>query len=266
MSRLSLMIGLLAAGMILGGCASTPWTPPKIGPWGWVNPSFDNPSTAKTPPPDNIVKKLPATQPNNQTNAQAMLEIMDELRQIGALDPAAENKLIEDLKQTDPTLWPLVMQQFRAAIAYKRRLAERDAMAANDIHSNKSYSSTNSSLNAVAANLPGNSDTIPRAGKGLSPLPIPNPAQAATAQASTVSPVNNPVTVDQSSDSRSVQKAVDEQPADKPANPVISTSYNTTTLTKPADWKEYLLSSIKALESSASSDPKTTEEQAQQAR
>ena len=54
---------------------------------------------------------------------------MEELRQLGTLDPAAQNKLMEDLKQTDPALWPLVMQQFRAAIAYKRRAAQRESMA-----------------------------------------------------------------------------------------------------------------------------------------
>ena len=52
---------------------------------------------------------------------------MEELRQLGTLDPAAQNKLMEDLKQTDPALWPLVMQQFRAAIAYKRQAAEQEA-------------------------------------------------------------------------------------------------------------------------------------------
>src|SRR5262249_2428658 len=38
--------------------------------------------------------------------------IMNEVQQLGALDPAAQNALIEDLKKTDPALWPQLMQTF----------------------------------------------------------------------------------------------------------------------------------------------------------
>ena len=51
---------------------------------------------------------------------------MAELRQLGTVDAAAQDRLMEDLRQSDPSLWPLVMEQFRATLAYRRRAAERN--------------------------------------------------------------------------------------------------------------------------------------------
>jgi len=45
---------------------------------------------------------------------------MSELQQVGALDPGAQARLLSDLQQTDPALWPLMVRQFRAALAYRR--------------------------------------------------------------------------------------------------------------------------------------------------
>ena len=52
---------------------------------------------------------------------------MGELQQVGALDPVAQDKLMADLKQVDPSLWPMVLQTFRAEAAYKRREEQREA-------------------------------------------------------------------------------------------------------------------------------------------
>jgi hypothetical protein len=51
--------------------------------------------------------------------------ILTEVQQVGALDPQAQNALLEDLKRTDPALWPQLVQTFRASIAYRRQVAER---------------------------------------------------------------------------------------------------------------------------------------------
>lgn len=56
-----------------------------------------------------------------------MKQVIGELQELGALDPAAQQSLMADLRQTDPALWPLVMQQFRAAAAFRRRAEERQA-------------------------------------------------------------------------------------------------------------------------------------------
>jgi len=42
-------------------------------------------------------------------------------------DPIAQGKLIADLQATDPSLWPLVIQQFRSAVAYRRNVQIQEA-------------------------------------------------------------------------------------------------------------------------------------------
>lgn len=59
-----------------------------------------------------------------------MQEVVAELQELGALDPAAQGRLMEDLRQTDPAWWPSVVQQFRAAVAYRRRAEGRQPAAA----------------------------------------------------------------------------------------------------------------------------------------
>ncbi|HZZ30005.1 MAG TPA: hypothetical protein VFE46_18560 [Pirellulales bacterium] len=56
--------------------------------------------------------------------------IMAEVQQLGTLDPAAQNALLEDLKKTDPSLWPQLVQTFRASIAYRKQAEERARIAA----------------------------------------------------------------------------------------------------------------------------------------
>ncbi len=59
--------------------------------------------------------------PAGQTAPAATLkQVMAELQQVGAFDPAAQARLLSDLQQTDPALWPLMVRQFRAALAYRR--------------------------------------------------------------------------------------------------------------------------------------------------
>jgi hypothetical protein len=125
MSRSSLIIGLLLFGTILSGCASSPWSAGQKNNRTPAAPIPEKSTAPATAAPTANAQNPQGISANGQDNAKAMQEIMEELRQLGTLDPAAQNKLMEDLKQTDPALWPLVMQQFRAAIAYKRRAAER---------------------------------------------------------------------------------------------------------------------------------------------
>jgi hypothetical protein len=51
--------------------------------------------------------------------------ILTEIQQLGVSDPTAQNALLEDMKRTDPTLWPQLLQTFRSSIAYHKQLEER---------------------------------------------------------------------------------------------------------------------------------------------
>src|SRR5690606_17349954 len=47
------------------------------------------------------------------------------VHQAGPLDPMAQARLIQELQRSNEEMWPLVVQQFRASLAYQRQLAER---------------------------------------------------------------------------------------------------------------------------------------------
>lgn len=108
----------MACGLVfLAGCAAAPW------PWGPRSSSDTKPapSDAKTTSPS------PSKSSGSQADSQALQQVMSELQQVGALDPVAQDKLMADLKQVDPSLWPMVLQTFRAEAAYKRREEQREA-------------------------------------------------------------------------------------------------------------------------------------------
>ncbi len=166
---------------------------------------------------------------------------MEELRQLGTLDPAAQNKLMEDLKQTDPALWPLVMQQFRAAIAYKRRAAQRETMAANG------NAPTGGNL------LPGENQTADRvAQSSAAPNPLPKDYYPAASELPAAS--------------QNVKPAADQRPAKDTANQVVNASFNAPVSDVPDNKQEELSAAIKAMEAATPSNPKTADELAQQAR
>lgn len=58
-----------------------------------------------------------------------MQEVMGELTQMGDIDPAARERLMADLRDTDPKLWPQVVQQFKAMVAFRRQVEQREMLA-----------------------------------------------------------------------------------------------------------------------------------------
>jgi hypothetical protein len=103
--------------VLLAGCATAPW------PWTWHNDGAAKEAAKET----KASSSAPPKSSGSQTDAQALQQVMSELQQVGALDPVAQDKLMADLKQVDPSLWPMVLQTFRAEAAYKRREEQREA-------------------------------------------------------------------------------------------------------------------------------------------
>jgi hypothetical protein len=253
MFRTSSIIGFLLVGLILSGCASSPWSAGRKNNRTSASPISDKSTPATTAAPSANAQNPQGASANSQANAQAMQQIMEELRQLGTLDPAAQNKLMEDLKQTDPALWPLVMQQFRAAIAYKRRAAEREATAAssNSVIDGKLSGSVNPSTG----------------GKQPADQVIRLPASTEPAVTSSQPPKeNSPAASEPPAVLQGVQNAVEMRPAKETANAVVSVSYNEPISHEPDNGQGELSAAIKAMEASAPSNPKTSEELAQQAR
>ncbi len=111
--RLIAAVALL--GLALPGCASRLLVDRAAGQVG-PSSAADKPDLQRNAPSQTLAK----------ADEQKLQEIMAELRQAGLTDPIAQDQLFEDLRQSDPSLWPLVMQQFRATQAYRQRMAARN--------------------------------------------------------------------------------------------------------------------------------------------
>jgi hypothetical protein len=107
-------VGSLA---LLAGCASAPW------PWG----------TQTAGPAKSDAKATTSTPKSSsaEADAESLKHVMSELKQVKALDPAAQEELAADLKQVNPGLRATVMQTFLAEAAYKRREEQREAERQN---------------------------------------------------------------------------------------------------------------------------------------
>jgi hypothetical protein len=103
-------------------CNSGCWLLPKRG-GDAAHPTADadaaKSADAAASAANNSVKATPAE----------LAAMMAEVQQLGVLDPAAQNALLDDLKKTDPSLWPQLMQTFRASVAYRRQAEERARLA-----------------------------------------------------------------------------------------------------------------------------------------
>ena len=113
----SCTLSLAAVALILAtGCSSSPWSASRPAQSGVAGPTAGAQSTAAAGP--QAAGSATAAKPD----AEGMQRVMAELQGLGALDPAAQAALMADLRQTDPAWWPMVVEQFRAAVAYRRRV------------------------------------------------------------------------------------------------------------------------------------------------
>jgi len=91
------------------GC-STPWGSPV--------------AKSETPGIPQMLSEEPLEYHPPAATEPDMTAVLDKLQQIREIDPAAERKLLEQLRQTPSKSWPLVAEQFRASLAYHERLAK----------------------------------------------------------------------------------------------------------------------------------------------
>lgn len=54
-------------------------------------------------------------------DTEALARVVAELKALGPITPAEQARLVADLQQTDPALWPTLLQTFKAGAAYRRR-------------------------------------------------------------------------------------------------------------------------------------------------
>lgn len=117
--RAPLARGSQAAGPT-GGRASAPDNPPSV-------PRLPAAGTQAGGQPAG--GKGPPTAPSGPADMQAMVDILAELQALGAIEPDAQQRLIEELRNSNPAFWPQLVETYRAALEYRRRAAAKPQAA-----------------------------------------------------------------------------------------------------------------------------------------
>jgi hypothetical protein len=73
---------------------------------------------------------MPLGKATQAAKEQDMADVLHEVELLGATDPAAQQQLLRSLQQSKPELWPLVVQQFRATLAYHDQLVGQQRVEA----------------------------------------------------------------------------------------------------------------------------------------
>lgn len=87
-------------------------------------------SSPAAPPTPTVTSPTIETKPTTGSSApdpKVLADVLAEVAALGSVQPEAQQRLIEDLRKTDPAYWPMLVQTFRASLAYRRRAAERDS-------------------------------------------------------------------------------------------------------------------------------------------
>jgi hypothetical protein len=131
------MLSMLLLGAFLGGCHGSPFATGKADPHAVAakeskagESAKKSPSSADKPAESATADAKPKS-PDGSTakksvDDKSLQEVMAEVKELGVLDPEQQNKLLADLRETDPALWPLMVKQVHAAVAYRRKTLEQD--------------------------------------------------------------------------------------------------------------------------------------------
>ncbi|MEE9602903.1 MAG: hypothetical protein V3V75_06335 [Thermoguttaceae bacterium] len=187
--------------------------------------------------------------PGNGSQAAAMQGVISEL---GALDRESQDRLMSDLQRTDPALWPAIMQQFRAAAAYRNRAQALQAATSGPVEARPAAPLAQQFV--PPGEVPPSVDLQPR---GVNRLPAAN----SHLEAPNSAPQDNyPQTGRAPIDPRVVKR---EPSGGAHRGAVVGASFEAS---GNPDWQTQLRNTISALESQVADTPQTPEEVAQHAR
>lgn len=178
----------------------------------------------------------------------ALSGVLDELQEIGAIDPAAQQQLMADLKETKPEHYALVVDQFRTALAYRQQLAERE--------SEKAQSGSTESLHADASR-----DRQPF---GQMPSETAAPRRVKAVQVARSTPVESIAKDPLSHSTQSLQLPPPPASVDRRIDAHVQMATHVEAALpsagSDASWEEQLRGSIAKLEGSVAPEPRSVEE------
>jgi hypothetical protein len=194
---------------------------------------------------------------------------------VGQTDPEAQKALFDDLRRTDPALWPQLVNAYRTSMAYKQQSTERNTRLAQQ---NAIDINTNGWGNPAVAG-----SALPD--KNLAVASTPNQYQAFHNEPSATQSAATPVTQStiyplQSPPPQSLPTAAEGAILTEAAAPVVIQNYPNTHLPEvrlataevstaaavsPADWQGQLAAAVNSLESQISAGANSAPSAADQA-
>lgn len=209
-----------------------------------------------------------ASPPANASSAApppSLQAVIAEIEALGDVDPQVQKRLLENLRQSDPALWPMMTQQIRASLAYQKQQA---AKAAGDSRPPSQAQAAAPPASAAAQNAPQAAAVQPRAAAGspataarqTSAPNSPEPQTLLAAPASAAQPIAQPETAaanpaggnptDRNSASANSSGAVQQVAYEQPVAETTETKPAVAKLPAAAgDWNAALAAAIAALES-----------------
>jgi hypothetical protein len=207
---------------------------------------------------------------------------MAEIEALGDVNPEVQKRLLEDLRQSDPALWPLMTQQIRATLAYQKQQAAKMAGA-----SSRAPATQRAAANpAVQGNAPPNNPPQQAAGAAnLQPAqmaqasgPAPQSSGAPIAAVAAAPPPSS-ATMSAPGNPTDIPAAANQPSAVRPSNVVRQASFEqpapesnaakqpvATQAASEGDWNASLTAAITALESQTREPAHDAESTARHAR
>jgi hypothetical protein len=173
------------------GPEGDPNAPPPVSKYAQRNNPPVHPSPGRYG--QNQVENSTTSPGKSVTDAETLKKLMAELQSLGAVDPETQSRLLADFEQTDPALWPMLMQTFRAGMAYRQgRTAGADASQIAD--TGPKDRSSPIVLTSAAAEVSDTPETRPVAPQSPSkPTPFAATPQAADARLANIpTPITQP--------------------------------------------------------------------------
>jgi hypothetical protein len=215
------------------------------------------------------------------TQEQALAGVLEQLREIHAIDPEAEREVMADLQHAKPEQYAIVVETFRTALAYRQQLAERQdelipateenqreikppvqlashETAARVDDSAKRAAAVKASLTAenrsqaadshpTARMVEGPSARVPKAGRDGAPLAADAPRLETQSTRELVAPSEADEGTDES---QAAEASASDVPVRAAAVATVPANFQRT-----GDWKSELNSSIADLEARVSPSP-----------
>ena len=197
-------------------------------------------------------------------------QIIQEVRNSVALDSVAEQSLRGNLLQADPEQWPLVVKQFRSAVAYREDLLTRESNPLLQARETQQKLGTQSlGTQSLGTQTLGGLPAVPRSTTTAKLLEPRMQLQASPTEtirlASHVAPVESPaaelaspIPVAARAAESQIQVATNSTTARAAANVILPTNH--VAPSTPSSWQTQLAQTIEALEQEVKPAPGSTDE------